>query len=304
MKRIKDIIKNIRAQKSVETKSPKLTEPFFVRWLVIGISILFIGVFVCAPLFLVFVKAFEKGAAAYYAAISDEASFSAIKLTLITAVIAVPCNMIFGLAASWLIAKFHFRGKNILTTLIDLPFTVSPVVSGMIFVMLFGLQGWFGSWLYANDIKIIYAVPGIVLATIFVTLPFVARELIPIMQINGTEEEQAALVLGAGGWKTFFHVTFPNIKWALIYGVILCNARAMGEFGAVSVVSGHIRGLTNTIPLHAEILYNEYQMNAAFAVASSLTLLAVITLALKKFAEIKIKQELAESNYISVGENI
>ncbi len=304
MKKINGILKNIRTQKRNESKSPKLTESFLIRLLIIGISILFIAVFVCAPLVLVFVKAFEKGTAAYYAAISDDASFAAIKLTLITAVIAVPCNMIFGLAASWLIAKFRFQGKNILTTLIDLPFTVSPVVSGMIFVLLFGLQGWFGDWLYANDIKIIYAVPGIVLATIFVTFPFVARELIPIMQMNGTEEEQAALVLGAGGWKTFLHVTFPNIKWALIYGVILCNARAMGEFGAVSVVSGHIRGLTNTIPLHAEILYNEYRMNAAFAVASLLTLLAVITLALKKFAETKIKQELAESNYISVGENI
>lgn len=304
MNRIKYILKNIRIQKRNESHNPKLTEPFLIRWLVITISILFIAVFVCAPLVLVFVKAFEKGTEVYFAAISDEASFSAIKLTLTSALIAVPCNMIFGLAASWLIAKFSFKGKNILTTLIDLPFTVSPVVSGMIFVLLFGLQGWFGDWLYANDIKVIYAVPGIVLATIFVTFPFIARELIPIMQINGTEEEQAALVLGAGGWKTFFHVTFPNIKWALVYGVILCNARAMGEFGAVSVVSGHIRGLTNTIPLHAEILYNEYQTNAAFAVASLLTLLAVVTLALKKFAETKIKKELSESNYISLGENI
>lgn len=299
-------IKNFRQTKTdeFEFKNSKLSEPLSVRLIIIGISVLFIAVFVLTPLILVFVKAFEKGFSTYYTAVSEPDALSAVKLTLITAGIAVPCNTIFGLAAAWLIAKFNFKGKNILTTLIDLPFTVSPIISGMVFVLLFGLQGWFGEWLMENNIKIIYAVPGIVLSTIFVTFPFVARELIPVMQSTGTEEEEAALVLGASGWKTFFHVTLPGIKWALIYGVILSNARAMGEFGAVSVVSGHIRGLTNTIPLHAEILYNEYQMNAAFAVASLLTFLAVITLVLKKVAEAKIKRASAQSNNISIGENI
>lgn len=299
-------IKNFRQTKTdeFEFKNSKLSEPLSVRLIIIGISVVFIAVFVLTPLILVFVKAFEKGFSTYYSAVSEPDALSAVKLTLITAGIAVPCNTIFGLAAAWLIAKFNFKGKNILTTLIDLPFTVSPIISGMVFVLLFGLQGWFGEWLMENNIKIIYAVPGIVLSTIFVTFPFVARELIPVMQSTGTEEEEAALVLGASGWKTFFHVTLPGIKWALIYGVILCNARAMGEFGAVSVVSGHIRGLTNTIPLHAEILYNEYQMNAAFAVASLLTFLAVITLVLKKVAEAKIKRASAQSNNISIGENI
>ncbi|MGA7720723.1 MAG: sulfate ABC transporter permease subunit CysW [Ignavibacteriaceae bacterium] len=293
-----------KSNKTDYKKIPKLSEPLIVRTMIITISVLFILIFICVPLLLVFVKAFAKGWEAYINSITEPETFSAIKLTLLTAVIAVPCNMIFGIIASWLIAKFNFHGKSLLTSLIDLPFAVSPVISGLVFVLLFGRNGWFGGWLFDNDIKIIFAVPGIVLATIFVTFPFVARELIPIMQANGNEEEQAAIVLGAGPLKTFFSITLPNIKWALIYGVIICNARAMGEFGAVSVVSGHIRGETNTIPLQAEILYNEYQMNAAFAVASLLTFLAVITLAIKKFAEIKIRGELKQSSVITIGENI
>jgi sulfate transport system permease protein len=277
------------------SQSSRLSEPVVVRRLVIGISFAFVAVFLFAPLILVFAKAFEKGIAAYVQAVSDPDAFAAVKLTLLVASIAVPLNVLFGLAAAWLIAKFEFRGKQILTTLIDLPFTVSPVISGMVFVLLFGLQGWFGEWLHARNIKIIFAIPGIVLSTIFVTLPFVARELIPVMQITGSEEEEAAVVLGASGWRTFFDVTLRNIKWGLLYGVIVCNARAMGEFGAVSVVSGHIRGATNTIPLQTEILYNEYRINAAFAVASLLTFLAVITLLIKKFTEEKIHQQTAVS---------
>jgi sulfate/thiosulfate transport system permease protein len=294
----------VKKKNKKNARNPKLSEPFIVRIILISVSVLFIGIFVCVPLTLVFVKAFEKGWEAYIASITEPDTFSAIKLTLLTALIAVPCNMVFGITASWLITKFNFRGKSFLISLIDLPFAVSPVISGLVFVLLFGRNGLFGEWLFDNDIRIIFAVPGIILATIFVTFPFVARELIPIMQANGAEEEQAAIVLGAGAWRTFFSVTLPNIKWALIYGVIICNARAMGEFGAVSVVSGHIRGETNTIPLHAEILYNEYQMNAAFAVASLLTFLAVVTLVIKKFAEIKIRRELKLSSIISVGENI
>jgi len=271
----------------------KLTEPWIVRAGVIGFSAAFMLVFVCVPLTLVFVKAFEKGASAYVAAITEPDALAAVRLTLLTAGIVVPCNTLFGLAASWAIAKFSFRGKSVLTTVIDLPFTVSPVIAGMVFVLLFGIQGWLGTWLDARNVHILFAPAGIILATMFVTFPFVARELIPVMQKQGTDEEQAAVVLGAGLWRTFADVTFPNIKWALLYGVILCNARAMGEFGAVSVVSGHIRGATNTIPLHAEILYNEYRMNAAFAVASLLAFLAVITLVIKKFAEVKVKDELA-----------
>ena len=276
--------------------SSRLSEPRWVRWIVIGISLLFVGLFLGVPLILVFVKALEKGTEAYFAAISTPEALSAIKLTLLTAAIAVPLNVVFGISAAWLIAKFNFPGKNILTTLIDLPFTISPVISGMVFVLLFGLQGIFGAWLDAHNIKIIFAVPGIVLSTIFVTFPFVARELIPIMQLTGTEEEEAAVVLGASGWRTFFSVTLPNIKWGLMYGIIVCNARAMGEFGAVSVVSGHIRGATNTIPLHAEILYNEYHINAAFSVASLLTLLAVVTLIIKKIAESKIRDKASTTN--------
>jgi sulfate/thiosulfate transport system permease protein len=260
-------------------------EPAWVRTLLIGIALTFLTLFLFVPLAAVFAEALKKGWDAYLTAIVDPDAWSAIRLTLITAAIAVPLNLVFGVAAAWTIAKFEFRGKNILLTLIDLPFSVSPVISGLIYVLLFGAQGWFGPWLREHDIKILFAVPGIVLATIFVTFPFVARELIPLMQSQGNEEEEAALVLGASGWKTFWHVTLPNIKWGLLYGVILCNARAMGEFGAVSVVSGHIRGETNTIPLQVEILYNEYNFAAAFAVASLLALLALVTLALKSFIE-------------------
>ncbi len=241
--------------------------------------------FLVLPLALVFVQAFDKGVSAYWKALVDPDAFSAIKLTVLAAAISVPANLVFGIAASWAIAKFNFRGKNFLLTLIDVPFSVSPVISGLIYVLLFGLQGWMGPWLYDHDIQIVFAVPGIVLATIFVTFPFVARELIPLMEQQGTEEEEAAILLGASGIKTFLRVTIPNIKWGLLYGVILCNARAMGEFGAVSVVSGHIRGQTNTIPLHVEILYNEYNFVAAFAVASLLAFLALVTLMLKSIVE-------------------
>ncbi len=264
-------------------------EPVWVRALLIGVALAFLTLFLFVPLVAVFAEALKKGWDAYVAAILEEDAISAIKLTLLTAAIAVPLNLVFGVAASWCIAKFDFRGKSFLLTLIDLPFSVSPVISGLIFVLLFGAQGWFGEWLQEHNIKILFAVPGIVLATIFVTFPFVARELIPLMQSQGSEEEEAALVLGANGWKTFWHVTLPNIKWGLLYGVILCNARAMGEFGAVSVVSGHIRGQTNTIPLQVEILYNEYQFSAAFAVASLLALLALVTLALKTFIEWRLR---------------
>ncbi|MDQ9170394.1 sulfate ABC transporter permease subunit CysW [Oxalobacteraceae bacterium R-40] len=260
-------------------------EPLYVRIVLIGVALAFLTLFLFIPLVAVFAEAFRKGWDAYLTAIIEPDAWAAIKLTLITASIAVPLNLVFGVAAAWCIAKFEFRGKNILLTLIDLPFSVSPVISGLIYVLLFGSAGWFGPWLQEHDIKILFAVPGIVLATVFVTFPFVARELIPLMQSQGTEEEEAALVLGASGWRTFWHVTLPNIKWGLLYGVILCNARAMGEFGAVSVVSGHIRGETNTMPLHVEILYNEYNFAAAFAVASLLALLALVTLALKTFVE-------------------
>jgi len=266
-------------------------EPATVRWLLIGAALLFLGLFLFVPLAAVFVYALQKGVAVYIAAISEPEALAAIKLTLLTTAIAVALNLIFGLAAAWAIAKFEFPGKNFLITLIDIPFAVSPVISGLIFVLLFGAQGLLGPWLSEHDIKIIFAMPGIVLATIFVTFPFVARELIPLMQSQGTEEEEAALVLGANGLQTFWRVTLPNIKWGLLYGLILCNARAMGEFGAVSVVSGHIRGLTNTMPLHVEILYNEYNSAAAFAVASLLALLALVTLAAKSFVEWKSRQQ-------------
>jgi sulfate transport system permease protein len=247
----------------------------------------FLTLFLFVPLISVFYEALKKGLDVYLAAITEPDALSAIQLTLTAAAIAVPLNLIFGVAAAWAVAKFEFRGKNLLVTLIDLPFSVSPVVSGLIYVLIFGMQGWLGPWLAEHDIKIIFAVPGIVLATIFVTVPFIARELIPLMQAQGTEEEEAAVVLGANGWQIFFRVTLPNIKWGLLYGTILCNARAMGEFGAVSVVSGHIRGSTNTLPLHVEILYNEYNFAAAFAVASLLALLALVTLALKTLIESK-----------------
>jgi sulfate transport system permease protein len=256
-----------------------------VRWVLTAIALGFLAVTLVLPLALVFTQALAKGLPAYWDAIKEPDALSAAKLTLLIASIAVPVNLIFGVAAAWCISKFRFPGKHLLMTLIDLPFAVSPVISGMIFVLLFGAHGWFGSWLAEHDIKIIFAVPGIVLATTFVTAPFIARELIPLMQEQGVEEEEAAIVLGAGGWQTFFRVTLPNIKWGLLYGLILCNARAMGEFGAVSVVSGHIRGQTNTLPLHVEILYNEYAFAASFAVASVLTLLALITLTLKSLVE-------------------
>ena len=263
----------------------RLTEIRPVRFVLIAGAVLFLGIFLVFPLIVVFVEALKKGVEFYFAAVSEPDAMAAIRLTLLAAGIAVPLNLIFGVAAAWAISKFQFSGKNLLITLIDLPFSVSPVISELIYVLLFGLHGWLGPWLAAHDIEIIFAVPGIVLATIFVTFPFVARELIPIMQSQGSEEEESARVLGASGWQTFRRVTLPNIKWGLLYGVILCNARAMGEFGAVSVVSGHIRGMTNTIPLHAEILYNEYNSAGAFAMASILTVLTVITLVLKTLIE-------------------
>lgn len=273
--------------------NPARGEPTWVRWTLIAVALAFLLGFLFLPLAVVFSQAFSKGWAVFSAALTEENALLAARLTLITALIAVPLNVVFGLAAAWSIAKFEFPGKSLLITLIDLPFSVSPVVSGLIYVLMFGAQGWFGPWLQAHDIRLIFAVPGIVLATIFVTFPFVARELIPLMQAQGTEEEEAALVLGASGWQIFWHVTLPNIRWGLLYGVILCNARAMGEFGAVSVVSGHIRGLTNTLPLHVEILYNEYNAAAAFAVASLLACLALVTLATKTFLEWHLQQDAA-----------
>lgn len=261
------------------------SEPAWVRWSLIGIALAFLALFLLIPLAAVFAEAFRKGWGVYVAAITEADALSAMKLTLIASLISVPLNLVFGIAAAWAVTKFDFPGKSFLITLIDLPFAVSPVIAGLIFVLIFGLQGWFGEWLIDHDYKVVFAVPGIVLATIFVTFPFVARELIPLMQAQGKEEEEAALVLGASGWKMLWHVTLPNVKWGLIYGVILTNARAMGEFGAVSVVSGHIRGMTNTMPLHVEILYNEYNYAAAFAVASLLTLLALVTLVLKTYVE-------------------
>ncbi len=271
-------------------KSPT-GEVAWVKWTLIGVALGFVFLFLLLPLAAVFTEALRKGFAAYLEALKEPDAWTAIRLTLLTAAIAVPLNLVFGVAAAWAIAKFEFRGKAFLTTLVDLPFSVSPVVAGLVYVLLFGAHGWIGPWLQAHDIKIVFAVPGIVLATVFVTFPFIARELIPLMQAQGTEEEQAAMVLGASGWQTFRHVTLPNIKWGLVYGVILCNARAMGEFGAVSVVSGHIRGQTNTMPLHVEILYNEYQSVAAFAVASLLALLAVATLLIKSVVEWRFERE-------------
>ncbi|RQP24403.1 sulfate ABC transporter permease subunit CysW [Piscinibacter terrae] len=268
------------------------TEPTWVKWTLIGVALAFLTLFLFVPLAVVFAEAFKKGVDVYLAAITEPDALSAIKLTLIAAGISVPLNLAFGIAAAWCIAKFDFRGKNLLLTLIDLPFSVSPVISGLIYVLVFGLQGWFGGWLRDHDLKVIFAVPGIVMATVFVTFPFIARELIPLMQAQGTEQEEAARVLGANGWQIFRRVTLPNIKWALLYGVILCNARAMGEFGAVSVVSGHVRGTTNTMPLHIEILYNEYQFAASFAVASLLASLALVTLVLKYIVEQRVKKDL------------
>jgi sulfate transport system permease protein len=269
------------------------TEPWPVRWGLSLLALAFMGLFLLLPLVTVFVGALDKGIAAYVAGIDQDDVWSAVRLTLLVAAVAVPLNLVFGVVAAWCIAKFTFPGRGLLVTLIDLPFSVSPVISGLIYVLLFGTQGWLGPWLKANDIQVIFAVPGIVLATVFVTFPFVARELIPLMQEQGNEEEEAARSLGAGGWQTFFRVTLPNIKWGLLYGILLCNARAMGEFGAVSVVSGHIRGETNTMPLEVEILYNDYNAVAAFAVASLLALLALVTLALKALLEWRYRAELA-----------
>ncbi|QDE94196.1 sulfate ABC transporter permease subunit CysW [Myxococcus xanthus] len=262
-----------------------LSGPAFVRWGLIGTAMLLLGVFLIVPLVAVFTFAFQKGWEAYVAALTHPTALAAMRLTLLAAAIAVPFNLVFGLAASWLIARFQFRGRSLLMTLIDLPFSVSPVIAGLIFVLLFGRQGWLGPWLLDHDVRVIFAVPGIVLATVFVTFPFVAREVLPVMEAQGSDEEEAALTLGASGWRTFLTVTLPKVKWGVLYGVILCNARAMGEFGAVSVVSGHVRGVTTTLPLHAEILYNEYDLAGAFAVASLLTLLALVTLVVKKFVE-------------------
>ena len=262
-------------------------EPAWVRYTLIIIAMIFFMSCLILPLILVFVEAFKQGVGVYAQALVHPDTLSAVKLTLLAAAIAVPLNVVFGVAAAWSVAKFHFRGKSILTTIIDMPFSVSPVIAGLMLVLMFGAQGWFGGWLMDHDIKILYAVPAIVMATIFITVPFVARELIPLMEAQGTEEEEAAIVLGASGWQTFWKITLPNIKWGLIYGIILCNARAMGEFGAVSVVSGHIRGETNTLPLHVEILYNEYTFSAAFAVSSLLALLAIVTLILKTWVEIR-----------------
>ena len=268
------------------------TEAAWVRYTLIGLALVFMFLFLVLPLAAVFTEALRKGVEGYLEALKEPDAWSAVRLTLLTALVAVPLNLVFGVAAAWAIAKYEFRGKSFLTTLVDLPFSVSPVVAGLIYVLVFGAQGWLGPWLAEHDIKIVFAVPGIILATSFVTFPFIARELIPLMQAQGNEEEQAAIVLGATGWQTFWRVTLPNIKWGLIYGVILCNARAMGEFGAVSVVSGHIRGQTNTMPLHVEILYNEYQSVAAFAVASLLALLALVTLVIKSVAEWRMEREM------------
>jgi sulfate transport system permease protein len=289
-----------KMEESRQRSKRGVEEPQFVKWLLIVIAMAFCLVFLLLPLANVFAQAFNKGATEWWHALQEPESWSAIKLTLIVAAISVPVNVVFGLAASWAIAKFTFRGKSLLITLIDLPFSISPVVAGLMFVVLFGMQGFFGSWLNEHNIKIIFALPGIVLATIFVTFPFVARELIPIMQATGLEQEQAALTLGANGWQTFWYVTLPSVKWGLIYGVILCNARAMGEFGAVSVVSGHIAGLTETMPLRVESLNNGFRTSAAFAVASLLAVLALITLGIKTFLEWRQKREFDAAQQVVV----
>lgn len=266
-------------------------DPWFVRWTIVATVYLFTGSFLLLPLLVIFLEAFRKGIGGFSASFQDPAAWEAIQLTLLATSISLPLNFVFGIVASWAIAKFEFTGKSLLISLIDLPFAVSPVVSGLIYVLLFGMQGWFGPWLAKHDIKVIFAVPGIVLATVFVTFPFVARELIPLMQEQGNEEEQAAISLGASGWQTFWRVTLPNIRWGVLYGVVLCNARALGEFGAVSVVSGHIRGKTNTLPLHIEILYNEYNVVAAFAMASLLASLGLVTLSVKTYLEWKVQEQ-------------
>jgi len=288
-----DLAQAVRTEPAI--RQPALKETPLAQWLLTLAALAFLLLFLFLPLVAVFVEALRQGIGAYLAALVEPDALSAITLTLLVAAIAVPANLVFGVAASWCITKFEFFGKQLLLTLIDLPFSVSPVISGMIYVLLFGLHGWIGPWLKAHDIQIIFALPGIVIATIFVTFPFVARELIPLMQEQGREDEEAAIVLGAGGWQIFWRVTLPNIRWGLLYGVLLCNARAMGEFGAVSVVSGHIRGETNTMPLHVEILYNEYNFVAAFAVASLLALLALVTLAAKSALEWRFAADIAAS---------
>jgi sulfate transport system permease protein len=267
-----------------------IAEPPAVRRTLVAVALVFLSLFLFVPLVAVFVEALAKGWDVYVASLVDADALAALRMTLLAAVIAVPVNLVFGIAAAWTIAKFDFRGRNVLLTLIDLPFSVSPVIAGLIYVLIFGLQGWFGEWMRDHDVKVIFAVPGIVLATVFVTCPFIARELIPLMQAQGQDQEEAACVLGASGWQVLWRVTLPNVRWALLYGVILCNARAMGEFGAVSVVSGHVRGQTNTLPLHIEILYNEYQFAAAFAVASLLAALALVTLVLKFVVEQRVQR--------------
>ncbi|MFJ7668433.1 sulfate ABC transporter permease subunit CysW [Lysinibacillus sp. NPDC097195] len=284
------LIEPIAPQTPIVAAQPAaLQEPRFIRYLLTFIALAFLAFFIVLPLVSIFITAFQKGADVYVAAITHPDALAAIRLTLTVIAIVVPLNAIFGIMAAWALTKFNYKGKNLLLTVIDLPFAVSPVIAGLVFILLFGAQGLFGEWLFANDIKIVFALPGIVLATIFVTLPFVARELIPLMQAQGISEEEASISLGANGFKTFFYVTLPNIKWGLFYGLILCNARAIGEFGAVSVVSGHIRGMTNTMPLHIEILYNEYQFSAAFAVASLMSVLAIVTLIIKDIVAWKSK---------------
>lgn len=264
--------------KSEKTPSRLTGDSGFLRFGLIGIMLVLFSIFVFLPLGVLFYEALQKGISAYFKAISDPLTLDAIKLTLMAAGVAIPLNLVFGITSAWAITKFDFRGKDFLITLIDIPFSISPVISGLIFILLFGRNGWFGQWLATHDIQVIFAVPGIILASVFVTFPFISRELIPLMQSQGSDEEEAAISLGASGWTTFFKITLPNIKWGLLYGILLCNARAMGEFGAVSIVSGHIRGLTNTLPLHVEILYNDYNFQAAFAVASLLTFLSVFTI--------------------------
>lgn len=281
-------------------KNRQAGESLWLRWLLLGLALVFAALFLILPLVTVFAEALHQGLSAYFNALAEPDARSAIALTLLTALLCIPLNVVFGIAAAWAIAKYSFRGKTLLISLIDLPFSVSPVVAGLIYVLCFGAHGWLGPWLNEYDIKIIFAVPGIVLATLFVTFPFVARELIPLMQEQGNDEEYAALVLGANGWQTFWYVTLPNIRWGLIYGVILCNARAMGEFGAVSVVSGHIRGVTNTLPLHVEVLYNEYQSVAAFAVASLLALLALVTLAIKTIVHWQYQRDRAKAESLPI----
>jgi sulfate transport system permease protein len=270
---------------SVRRRHSSVTEPLWVRWLLSGLALLFLSAVLFVPLIAVFVNAFRDGIGAYFGTIVKPETLAAIKLTLVAAAIAVPVNIVFGLAVAWLLSKYVFAGKSLLTTLLDVPFSVSPVIAGLVFVLLFGRRGWLGPWLDAHDLKIIFAVPGIVLATTFITLPFVAREVLPLMQSQGSDEEEASLTLGAGGFRTFLRVTLPKVRWAVLYGVVLCNARAMGEFGAVSVVSGHIRGLTNTMPLYVELLYNDYDFAGSFTVASLLALLALVTLGAKRYVE-------------------